>query len=406
MDEKYIELLLKKCTKIKTNQSLLIHYSKEIYPFIKKIIQKVKELKIEDIYLDEFDIYKDHEFLKEHTEKEIKESNYFNKKIWDTYAKKNANFLIFETEYPHLMDDIPPEKLALSAKIKRESRPIYRKMVERCELSWCIASYPGKLWAKDIYKEDNQEEKLKNAIYRMCMINTDNPIKSWDEFLNKQIKIQNYLNKLNLNKLIYQNSLGTNLEITLPENYQYSSALDNDIIVNMPSYEIFASPDYTKTKGIVYASKPLSYNGAIIEDFWLKFDKGKVVDYDAKIGKQILKEIIESDSNSCYLGECALVESKSPIAQENMNYGTTLIDENASCHLALGAGFAECIKDGLKLSDDELIKKGINISKNHVDFMIGTKDLKIEGITKEGEKILIFKEGNFEENILKEANKC
>ncbi len=406
MEEKYIDLLIQKCTRLKETKVLFIHYSIEIEPFISKIIEKAKEIGVEDIYQDRNKPKEEHDFLKEHTKEEIKKSKYFDKSIWDTYAKKKASFLIFETEYPHLMDDISPEKLALSAKIKRESRPIYRKMVEHCELSWCIASYPGDLWAKDIYKEDDSKEKLLNAIFRMCMINTEDPIKSWEDFLTKQGKIQNYLNKLNLEKLIYTNALGTNLEITLPENYLYSSALDNDIIVNMPSYEIFTSPDFRKTKGIVYASKPLIYNGALIEDFYLKFQNGKVIEYDAKKGKEILKGIIESDEQSSYLGECALVEIDSPIAKENINYKTTLIDENASCHLALGAGFAECIKDGLKLSDEELMHHGINISKNHVDFMIGTNDLKIEGITKQKEKILIFKDGKFTKNIINEASKC
>ena len=381
MEEKYIDLLIQKCTKLNENKILFIHYSKEIEPFISKIIKKVKEQGVNDIYLDIYNPYIEHDYLKEHTEEEIKKSSLFNKSNWDTYAKKNANFLIFETEYPGIMDDIEPEKLSLSAKLKRESRPIYRKKVERCELPWCIAAYPGTLWADDLYKDKNSIELLKKAIFRMCMIDKENPQEEWDKHLKKIGKIQKYLNSLNLEKLHYKNSLGTNLEIYLPENYQYESALDNDIIVNMPSYEVFASPDYKKTKGIVYASKPLIYNGGIIEDFWLKFQEGKVIDYDAKTGKDLLKGIIESDNNSCYLGECALVENKSPIAKENFTYKTTLIDENASCHLALGAGFAECIKNGLQLSDEELMNKGINISKNHVDFMIGTKDLNIEGIT-------------------------
>ena len=403
MEEKYINLLIEKCTKLKTNKSLLIHYSIEIEEFIQKIITYVKELGIEDIYLDSFDVYKNHDFLKSNSLEEIKKSKYFDKSIWDTYAKKNACFLIIETEYPKVMDDIEPEKLSLSAKISRESRPIYRKMVEKCELSWCIAAYPGKIWAKNIFKEDNSYQKLKDAIFRMCMINTDNPIEEWTNHLKKQGKIQKYLNSLNLKKLHYTNSLGTDLEIFLPDNYLYSSALDNDIIVNMPSYEIFTSPIYNKTEGIVYASKSLTYNGALINNFWIKFHQGKAVDFDAQTGKEVLKSIIESDSNSCYLGECALVENTSPIAKENIEYGTTLIDENASCHLALGAGFAECIEGGLELSEEQLLIKGINVSKNHVDFMIGTPDLKIEGITKDNKIIPIFTNGNFTQKIINEA---
>ena len=405
MEEKYINLLIEKCTKLKEKKSLLINYSKEIEPFVKKIIKRVNELNITDIYLDSYDINKDHTYLKNHTIEEIKKSNYFDKSIWDTYAKKDACFLIIETEYPDLMNDIEPEKIALSGKIKRESHPIYRDMVDKCLLSWCIAAYPGKLWAQNVFPGKDSYEKLKNAIFRMCMINNEDPIKSWTQYLTRQSKIQKYLNNLNLKKLHYTNTLGTNLEITLPENYNYSSALDNDIMVNMPSYEVFISPVYNKTKGIVYASKPLSYNGAIINDFWLKFENGKVIDYDAKEGKEILKSIIETDNQSCYLGECALVEKDSPIAKEKIIYKTTLIDENASCHLALGQGFPECIKNGLKLTKEELLKKGINFSKNHVDFMIGTDDLTIIGET-DKETITIFKDGNFDKKLIEEALKC
>lgn len=403
MDDKYIQLLLEKCTRIKKNKILFIYYSIEIDDFVKKLVESAKKMGVEEVYLDSYDIEERRKFLKENSIEEIKNSKYFDKSIWDTYAKKNACFLIIETEYPGIMDDVTSEKISISSRIARETRPLYRKMVEKCELSWCVAAYPGKIWAQNIFKDENSYQKLKDAIFRMCMIDDGNPIKEWDAFLNKQRKIQMYLNSLELKKLHYTNSLGTDLEVCLPENYLYSSALDDDIIVNMPSYEVFTSPVFYKTEGIVYASKSLMYNGALIQDFWIKFHHGKVVEFDAKVGRDVLKEIIESDSHSCYLGECAFVENNSPIAKESIEYGTTLIDENASCHLALGAGFAECIKGGLELSDEELLKSGINVSKNHVDFMIGTPDLRIEGITKDNRIIPIFTDGNFDKNIMNEV---
>ena len=233
------------------------------------------------------------------------------------------------------------------------------------------------------------------------MINQENPIECWEQHLSKTAKIIDKLNQLQLTKLHYENNLGTNLNVYLPLHYLFESAKDGAVIVNMPSYEIFASPIYNRTEGIVYSSMPLIYNGAFINDFWLKFKDGKVVSYDAKVGRDILKEIIEIDDNSCYLGECALVEKSSPIAKMNMVFGTTLIDENASCHLALGAGFPECIQNGLGMSEEKLLEKGINVSKGHVDFMIGTKDLNIIGTTVSGDEVFIFKDGNFNPDLLK-----
>ena len=402
MEDKYIDLLLQKCTDFKNSNILFIHYSTEVKSFIEKLIEKAKDLGFKDFYLDEENIYDTHEILANSTIEEIKNNSYFDESIWDEYAKKNACFLIFETEYPHLMDDMSSEKISISSRKKRESRPIYRKMVENCELSWCIAAYPGEQWAKEVFiDEENAYQKLEQTIYQICMINQDNPIESWEKHLNKTGKMIDTLNKLQLTKLHYENRLGTNLDVYLPEDYLFASAKDGSVIVNMPSYEVFASPIYNKTEGIVYSSMPLIYNGAIIDKFWLKFEDGKVIDFDAKVGKDVLKEIIEIDDNSCYLGECALVEKSSPIASMNMVFGTTLIDENPSCHLALGAGFPECIKDGLGIEEKELLEKGINVSKGHVDFMIGTADLNITGTTINGEEIFIFKDGNFNSELIK-----
>ena len=399
MDEKFIKLLINNCTDLKNNKILFISYKKEIKEFINKLVNYAKNMGVEDIYLDEEDILLTHEIFKNIKEEEIKESTYFDKSIWDEYAKKKASFLIFETEYPGLMDDINSEIIGLVGKRKQETRKLFRKMEERCELPWCIAAYPGEMWAQKLFG-NNSYNKLKDYIFKICMLDKENPDEEWQKLINKNSRIIDKLNKLNIEKLHYKNSLGTDLELYLPNNYQYSSAKDSICIVNMPSYEVFTSPIYNKTEGIVYASKPLVYNGGLIDKFWIKFKNGKVIDYDAKIGKDLLKEIIETDNNSCYLGEAALVEKDSPINKLNINFNTTLIDENASCHLALGAGFPECIKDGLNMSTTELLNNGINSSKQHVDFMIGTDDLEITGYTKDNKEIKIFEQGKFSKEIL------
>jgi len=401
MDDKYIELLIEKCTDLNQNKSLFLHYCKEIEEFIGKFIKKVRELGVEDIYLDCYEPEVIHEFLKTSTSSEIETSSYFDCSIWDEYAKKDACFLMFETEYPGLMDDIDPMKIAISSKRKTETKPIYRKKVENCQLSWCIAAYPGKKWAEEVFTGKDSYNKLKQAIYHICMLDQEDPMKSWDNCLARNEKIMNYLNQLNLKKLHYKNSLGTDLELYLPKNYIFSSAKDTKGIVNMPSYEVFTSPDFKKTEGIVYATRPLIYNGVCIRDFYLRFSNGKVVEYDAKTGKDMLGEILQNDSQSYYLGECALVEKNSPIAKMNVVFGTTLIDENASCHLALGAGFPECIENGFDCQEEKLKELGVNVSKTHVDFMIGTNDLEIKGITDKEEEIVIFKDGQFDSEFLK-----
>ena len=351
-----------------------------------------------DISFDEEDIFLTHQKLSTETIEEIEKDPYFNKNKWDEYAKKDACFLMLETEFPHVMDDIEPSRIAKARFMNRSTREIFRQKEVSYEISWCIAALPNEIWAKDLFPNDkNAYQKLENIIYEMCMVDTKDPIKSWNDYINKSKEKVKKLNDLEIKSMHYTNGLGTNLTVEMPQNTLWVSAANEEhdnIIVNMPSYEIFSSPDYRKTSGIVYSSRPLIYGGGTIDEFFIEFRDGKVINYDAKVGKEILKGIIESDENACYLGEVALVNNNSPISNTKLVFGTTLFDENASCHLALGDGFSECIKNGANLTKEELLKEGINQSKNHVDFMIGTKDLEIEAETNQG-KIKIFTKGNF-----------
>lgn len=396
LENKYIELLLKKCLNFKKSKSLFISYNKVNKDFVEKVIMYAKKLGVEDIGIDEEDNEVKHQKLKEETNEEIEKDPYFDKNKWNEYAKKDASFLILDTEFPGLYDDIEPEKIAKAGYINRETRKLFREKEITYQIPWCIAALPNEMWAANIFKNNkNAYEKLFKVICQMCMVDEKDPIKSWDNYLKKTDENTKKLNDLKIKSLTYKNNIGTNLKIYIPEDAIWTSAAeDEDMFVNMPSYEIFSSPDYKKTEGIVYSSRPLVYNGGEIDEFYLKFKNGKVIDFDAKKGKDILKGIIESDANSCYLGEVALVNYDSPISNTGLVFGTTLFDENASCHLALGDGFSDCIKDGIKKTKDELLALGINQSTTHVDFMIGTKDLNIEAETGEGKK-LIFKNGNF-----------
>lgn len=398
LENKYIELLLKKCINFNKSKSLFINYDKVNKDFITKVIDKANEMGIYDIEIDEEDIYTTHDKLKTESIEEIEKDPYFNKSKWDEYAEKNASFLMIETEFPKMMDDIDSEKVAKAKYIIRSTRELFRKKETSYEIPWCIAAFPNEIWAKDIFKNDPKAyDKLFIEICKICMLDTENPIKSWENYL-KEIELKaKKLNELEIKRLHYTNSLGTDLKIEMPENVVWndaSSEIKNGMLVNMPSYEIFSSPSYLKTEGIVYSSRPLVYGGKTIRDFYIKFKDGKAIESDAKEGKEILQKIIDSDSNSCYLGEVALVNNDSPISNTNLVFGTTLFDENASCHLALGDSFPTSIKDGVGLTKEELLEKGLNQSKNHVDFMIGTSDLEIEAETNKG-KIQIFKKGNF-----------
>ncbi len=394
MKDKYIDLLLKRCLKLKKSSVLFINYDKVIKKFVKKVVMKANEMGIKDIYLDEVDSTLIHDFLKDASLSAIKKNKMFDNSVWDEYAKKDACFLMLESEIPHLMDDIDDEKIGLVAKIRRETKPLYRDRQMKGEIGWCIAAVPNLKWAEKIFSEDAKPlDKFWKVLAKLCFFSEKDPIAYWDNYLETLKNRQKKLNALKITKLHLKNSLGTDLEITLPKDGLWQSIASDKWIVNIPSYEIFTSPDYRYTNGIVYSSRPLIYNGKVIEDFSVEFKDGKVINYKAKKGKNVLKEIIESDKMSCYLGEVALVDYNSPISNTNKVFETTLIDENASCHLALGSAFPDCVKNGNNLSKDELNEIGLNTSSNHVDFMIGTKDLLVEAETSNG-TVVIMKNGN------------
>lgn len=393
VENAYIELLLKRCLKVNKNTPLFISYPKIISNFASKVLAYAKKLGIEDIYLDEKNSYYIHDRLQEMSLKEIEKSDLFNSKIWDEYAKKDAAFLMLESEIPNLMDDISADKVSLSAQTKLFTKPIYRKRQLNGEIPWCIACVPNIKWARDIFSGDEPLKEFWRVLASICMFDEGNAIERWDKQLADVANLQEKLNNLKITKLYYKNSLGTDLEIGLSDKALWSSAASGKWIVNLPSYEIFTSPDYHLTNGIVYSSRPLIYSGKVIDEFYIKFKDGKAVEYDAKEGLDTLKGIIEGEEFMAFLGEVALVNYDSPISNTNTVFKSTLIDENASCHLALGGGFTECIKNSDNMSEEELQVVGLNNAKNHVDFMIGTKDLTIEADTLDG-RITIMKNGN------------
>ena len=399
MEDKYIDLLLNRCISFKNSSSLFISCTKDNMEFVNKIKEKVKKKGIDDVYVDQEDIYEIKSRVNNSTLEEIDNDPYFDKSIWNEYALKKAAFLMLESEHPGALDDVDQEKYLRAVKRKRETRRIFREKETRYEISWCIAALPNEMWAKSLFpNDDNAYKKLEEAIYKVCMIDRINPIESWNEYLSLLDDKSKLLTSLEIKELHYTNSLGTDLYIKLPDNAVWKSVAedgDGDMIVNMPSYETFSAPDYRYTNGIVYSSKPLVYNGRKINEFYLKFEDGKVVDFGAKEGYEVLKSILDGETQAKYLGEVALVPYDSPISNTHLVFGTTLFDENASCHLALGNAYPDCIKDGDKMKREDLVKNGLNqADTTHVDFMIGTSDLKIEAITNKG-KILIFNEGNF-----------
>lgn len=392
--EKYANLLINRCLSIKKNQPLLIAAPIEAIEFIRIVTTKALEAGVKDIYYDFDDEYLKHEQLKYLSDEELKNSRFFNKKIFDEYAKKGAAFLMLCADNSETMKDIEKDKISSAAKISATTKPKYKKMQLNNEIPWCIACIATDTWAKKVLPNSkNPKEELWNLIFEMCLINKKDPIKEWDNKIKSSDERIKKINELNIKKLYYKNKLGTDFVIEFNNNIWCGAGEHTKdgtpLIVNMPTEEVFTTPNKYSANGIVYASKPLIYNGCVIDDFWIEFKDGKVKDYDAKKGKDILKTIFEF-KNGDYLGEVALVDVSSPISKSNILFYDTLYDENASCHLALGQGFKSCFK-----TTKNLEKLGFNDSKTHVDFMIGTDDLEIVAETIDNKQIKIMENGKF-----------
>jgi aminopeptidase len=403
LQEKYASVILNSCLKVKKDKPLFISASTLVKDFVDIVERQAREMGIEDIYLDLVDPYLKHDLILNNDLETLKDHPYFNRSIWNDYAKKGASFAMLASETPNLMKDIDQKKLSDITMYAYETRKEFDELREQMITPWCIAAVPTKEWADEVIGEEDSLEKLWNQIFNICMIDNDDPESLWNQKIERLSKISKRLNDYHFRTLKYQNSLGTDFEISLPKNHLWASGREvlkngEEILVNFPTEEVFTSPDCKSAKGIVYASKPLCYQDNLIENFWLRFEDGKVVDYGAEKGIETLKNIIESCDNSNMLGEVALVEYDSPISNSNIIFYETLYDENASCHLALGDSFPECINGGLEKTKDELFNDyNLNKCNNHVDFMVGNKDMKIVGITDDNQVVTIFENGNFVE---------
>lgn len=309
--------------------------------------------------------------------------------------------IFIESEDPDGLRGINPKYFkAFAARIKI-SKP-YRDAIDN-KHQWCIAAVPGEAWAKKVHPELSKRaavEQLWKDILYTARADGEDPIADWEEH-NRDLKARSkHLNDLHLRELRYHSANGTDFKVGLIPTAEFHAGRDTTMqgVVydpNMPTEEVFTSPDRRTAEGIVYATKPLSYQGQLIENFSVRFEKGRAVEVKAEKGQDVLEQIISMDEGCHYLGECALVPKESPIHQSGLLFYNTLFDENAACHLALGFGFDECVKGFENMTKEELYEIGVNDAGNHTDFMIGSDDLSIDGVDEHGNVHPIFRNGTW-----------
>ena len=310
--------------------------------------------------------------------------------------------IYIESEDPDGLRGINQAKMSKASQARFKIIKPYREAMEN-KYQWCIAAVPGEAWAKKVFPGEQKNramEKLWEAILYTSRADGD-PVAAWEAH-NKDLASRcDYLNSLGIETLEYRSANGTDFRVGLLEDALFMGGSERaqgsgiEFNPNIPSEEVFTSPKKGVAEGLVVASKPLSYRGELIENFSIRFENGKAVEVHAERGEDLLREMIGMDEGAPYLGEVALVPYDSPIRNSGVLFYNTLFDENAACHLALGHGFTNVLKDYDKYTVKECYDKGITDSMIHVDFMIGTEDLTITAVTRNGKRVPIFENGNW-----------
>ena len=396
---KYAELIVKKGLNIEPGQEVLVVASLDQPEFVRMAVELCYQAGASRVVVEWADMplaklaqtYQSEEKLSEVTPWELA------KLKWR--AEELPARLWLDSDDPDGMDGIDQGKRA-RAQMKRF--PIikpYRDAAEN-KHQWCIAGVPGVPWAKKVFPglpAEEAVEKLWDAILHAARAEGD-PLKNWDEHNATIHRRCDKLNSCRFAFLEYRAPNGTDFRVGLMPQGVFAGGCETDLKgrvfnPNIPSEEIFTSPKRGVADGLLVATKPLSYQGSLIEDFSIRFAEGRAVEVKAKRGQEALEKMIAMDEGASYLGECALIAHDSPVNNMGILFYNTLYDENASCHVALGRGFDCCVADYAKYSQDELHELGVNDSMIHVDFMIGGAELDIDGVTADGERIPVFRRG-------------
>ena len=310
--------------------------------------------------------------------------------------------IYLESEDPDGLAGVNQQKVA---KARQARYPIIKPFRDRMEnrYQWVIAAVPGEKWAKKMFPKLSRHqavEKLWEAILYTSRADGEDPINDWKKHNANLAEKCRYLNSLGIDELIYHSSNGTDFRVGLIPDVDFLGGGETSLQgvyynPNMPTEEVFTSPMRGKAEGTVVATRPLSYQGQLIENFSVRFENGKAGEVHAEKNEELLRQMISMDEGAAYLGECSLVPYDSPIQNSGLTFYNTLFDENACCHLALGMGFVNCVRDFDKYTLEECREKGINDSMIHVDFMIGSADLDIDAKTRDGRTVAIFRNGNW-----------
>ncbi|GEK31748.1 aminopeptidase [Kurthia zopfii] len=398
----FAELAVKVGANVQKGQTLLINTTTDTVEFTRLVVKKAYEAGAARVTVNFSDGVTDRAFFDNAPEDEFGKYPRWIAEQRDELIERQGALLWIDAADPDLLTGVPVSKLSAHQKAAGKALENYRDAVMNDKIAWSIIAIPSKAWAKKVFPnlpEEEQVEALWDAIFKTVHIGEGSAVENWSEHLVKLHARADQLNAKRYTKLHYT-APGTDLTVELPEKHIWQTGSsktpqNTEFVANMPTEEVFTLPAKYGVNGYVSNTKPLVFQGNIIDQFKLTFEDGVIVKAEAGEGHDLLQEMIRADEGSKYIGEIALVPHESPISASNILYYNTLFDENASNHIAVGAAYPTCFEGGSELSEEELEANGINVSITHEDFMVGSGEMDIDGVLPDGTIEPIFRKGNW-----------
>lgn len=398
----YAQLAVEVGVNIQPNQILFVTASTDTVEFVRLITEKAYDAGARQVIVD----FNDDTLTRLRFEKAPADS-FSEFPEWkvlerEKLAEQGAAFMSIVSQSPDLLSGVDSSRIASLQKASGQALDNFRQEMQADKFSWTVIAAPSPAWAAKVFPElatEQQVPALWDAIFKAVRADVEQPIEAWKKHNQTLHEKVDYLNEKRYTKLHYQ-APGTDLTVELPKGHLWCGAgsLNQDghaFMANMPTEEVFTVPHKDGVNGYISSTKPLSYGGNIIDDFKLTFKAGRVTEITAEQGQDVLQQLIDTDEGAKHLGEVALVPHASPISQSNILFYNTLFDENASNHFALGSAYAFCLEGGKTMEREELEKNGLNQSITHVDFMVGSEQMDIDGIKEDGTIEPIFRKGNW-----------
>ena len=402
--EEYARLAVRMGCNLQKGDTMLLRTPVDCAAFARMIVKEAYEAGAREVVVNWSDEHIARmKFL--HAEEAVFDTFHAWEKVqYEELTKGKFVLLTIYAEDPEALKGVDADRIRRYSLVRQKAMKEINDKIMASEFSWNIVSVPVPSWAKKVFPDLSEEEAMEalwEAIFQTMRIDgSGTAVKRWEAHLASLKEKCDKLNALSLKTLHYQTELGTDFTVDLPEGALWCGGAECNkqgipFVANMPTEEVFTAPQKYSGNGTLVASRPLCLNGTMVTKIRFTVENGKIIKAEAEEGLDVLQKSLALDEGSSYFGELALVDYDSPISNQKLTYFNTLFDENASCHIAFGAAYPDCIEGAEDLSPEELEARGINDSLNHEDFMIGTKETEITGITKNGETVQIFKNGNF-----------